>query len=168
MHRIFFVSLLAASIAPLGCWAGDSVTMQRMIPFADDAIVPIAVKNQCHLPEKTATFVQQWAQKGMDVKMENTVSSKMRGKVLVMKITAVSGAGGGAWSGAKSITTKGTLYDNGKAIGSFTAARYSGGGFFGAYKGTCSILGRCAKALGKDIGIWMQAPRMNAHLGDVH
>lgn len=168
MRRIFVVSLLAASIVPLSCRAGDTVTMQSQIPYADDAIVPIAVKTECHLPEKTAAFVQQWADKGMNVKFANKVSSKMPGKVLVMHITAVSGAGGGAWSGAKSITTKGTLYNNGKAIGSFTAARYSGGGFFGGYKGTCSILGRCAKALGKDIGTWMQAPRMNARLGDVH
>ena len=42
----------------------------------------------------------------------------------------------------------------------------TGGGAFGGYKGTCAILGRCVKAIGKDVGEWLLAPKMNAKLGD--
>ncbi|MEJ2404442.1 MAG: hypothetical protein P8171_09165 [Candidatus Thiodiazotropha sp.] len=45
------------------------------------------------------------------------------------------------------------LFENGKKIGSF--------------KGTCSILGRCVKALGKDISEWLINPTMNARLGEM-
>ena len=34
--------------------------------------------------------------------------------------------------------------------------RNSGGGFGGGYKGSCSVLGRCTKALGKDIAGWLR------------
>ncbi len=52
-------------------------------------------------------------------------------------------------------------------MGSFVAARYSTGGAFGGYRVTCSILGRCIKALGKDIAGWLKSTTMDAALGDV-
>ena len=61
---------------------------------------------------------------------------------------------------------KGELYDRGKQIGSFRAKRFSGGGAFGAFKGTCAIIGRCTKTLGQDIATWLAAPTQNAELGD--
>lgn len=167
MRRSFVISLLVAALVPLSAQAQESITLQSKVPFAKDTIVPGAVRTECKLPEKTAVYVQQYAGKGMDVKVVDKVSSKTPGKVLVMQITGVMGAGGGAWSGAKSVTTEGTLYNNGKKVGSFKAARYSGGGAFGGYKGTCSILGRCIKAIGKDVGVWLQAPAMNSRLGDM-
>ncbi len=41
------------------------------------------------------------------------------------------------------------------------------GGFMGAYKGTCALLGRCTKTLGKDIAEWLKNPVNNATLGDM-
>jgi len=58
------------------------------------------------------------------------------------------------------------LKENGEVIGSFTGARYSGGGAFGGFKGTCAILGRCIETLGKDIATWLKDPTMNAMLGN--
>jgi hypothetical protein len=86
--------------------------------------------------------------------------------VLELTISQVHAPGGGAFSGAKSMTVKGVLRDNGKEIGSFTATRYSGGGVFGGYKGTCAIVGRCAKAIGKDIAQWLEDPKKGSELGD--
>ena len=43
----------------------------------------------------------------------------------------------------------------------------AGGGAFGGYKGTCSILGRCIKTLGSDIAKWLANPTMDAKLGNV-
>jgi len=37
---------------------------------------------------------------------------------------------------------------------------------FAAYKGTCSIVGRCAKSIGKDISNWLENPTDDASLGD--
>lgn len=93
-------------------------------------------------------------------------SANAKGKLLSVKITGLVGPGGGAWSGAKQVTIDGVLTENGKTLGTFKGMRVSGGGTFGAYKGTCSILGRCVKALGKDVAGWLKAPTMNARLGD--
>ncbi len=41
-----------------------------------------------------------------------------------------------------------------------------GSGAFGGFKGTCSILGRCIEALGKDIATWLKDPEMDSQLGD--
>ena len=42
----------------------------------------------------------------------------------------------------------------------------AGGGAFGGFKGTCSILGRCIKAIGADIAKWLANPTMDAMLGN--
>lgn len=94
-----------------------------------------------------------------------SVSAGTPGKALAMKITGLMGTGG-AWSGPKQIAIEGTLWDNGKVVGSFQAMRYSGGGAFGGYKGTCAILDTCAKELGQDVSKWLTEPSMNALLGD--
>lgn len=167
MKKVLAFSLFVAAVLPAGSYAADSVTIQKKVPFAADIAVPDAVKAECELPEKTAQFVQEFAAKSMDVKLADNVSASTPGKALVMRITGVQGTAGGAWSGAKAVTVEGTLYSGGKAVGSFKAIRHSGGGAFGGYKGTCSILGRCAKAIGKDIGEWLQSPTLNAKLGEL-
>jgi hypothetical protein len=62
---------------------------------------------------------------------------------------------------------KGSLNQKGKMLGDFKARRYSGGGMFCGYKGTCAILGRCVKALGKDVVEWLAQPTSRAVLGDM-
>ena len=53
-----------------------------------------------------------------------------------------------------------------KAIASFRAKRFSTGGAFGVFKGTCSIIGRCTKAIARDISDWLKHPVDGAELGD--
>jgi hypothetical protein len=62
---------------------------------------------------------------------------------------------------------KGSLSQRGKMLGDFKARRYSGGGMFGGYKGTCAILGRCVKTLGRDVAEWLAHPASQAVLGDL-
>lgn len=86
-----------------------------------------------------------------------------KGKVLVLEITHVVAPGGGGFSGSKSATVSGELKENREVIGSLTASRTAS---FGMSYGTCSMLKRIAKKLGKDIATWLMAPTMNAKLGD--
>jgi hypothetical protein len=167
MRTVPACSLVVAALLPLGAVAADSVTIPKRVPFAKGADIPQAVVAECGLPEKTAQFIQEFAGKNMDVKLAENVTSKTPGKVLTMQLTGIKGTAGGAWSGAKAVSAEGTLYDNGKVVGSFKVIRHSGGGAFGGYKGTCSILGRCSKAVGKDVAGWLQAPSMNARLGEM-
>ena len=168
MYRTLVISLAVAAMLPFSAMAENSVTIAKQIPYSKDAEVPDAVAKECQLPEKISQFIQEYAKedKKVDIKVVDSVSASTPGKVLVMEITNLEGTGGGAWSGAKFVTTKGILYENGKEIGSFKAKRRSGGGAFGGFKGTCSILGRCTKEIGKDVSEWLQSPTMNAKLGD--
>lgn len=146
----------------------NPIQVDKVTAYSKSAVVPVAVRNECEIQSQLPEFVESFAsQNNVAVVRKGAVSPKTKGRVLEMEIVNLIGTGGGAWSGAKSVTVEGKLYDNGKMIGSFTGRRLSGGGFFGGYKGTCSILGRCVKAIGKDISLWLKSPTMNARFGDL-
>jgi hypothetical protein len=154
-----FLLTFAASVAN----AGPSVTIGLSTPFADSSGVSEKVRGECTLDTRLPRFIQDYARK---MGIEVNLGSDTKGRVLALEFTTIVGPGGGAWSGAKSVTVKGTLTENGKVIGTFIGSRYSGGGIFAMYKGTCSILGRCIKTLGKDIANGLSNPTMDARLGN--
>jgi hypothetical protein len=154
----------AVAVAALPAGAAEPVKIQRSIPFASTAQVPPAVRDSCQLQTKVPDFIKQSAGEGVQV-VDGALNRKL-GRVLEMEITEVHAPGGGAFSGPKWMSVKGELFDHGKSIGSFRAKRFTTGGAFGAFKGTCSIIGRCAKALGEDIAKWLAAPTPNAEIGD--
>jgi hypothetical protein len=161
------VALVACISLPPSAEANGSITISKQAPFAAGLSVPDAVRAECDLPNKVSGFVREFAEKDHDkVTLASNVSAKTSGRALALKITGVMGTGGGAWSGAKQVTVEGILWQNGKVKGTFRATRFSGGGVFGGYKGTCAILGRCTKAIGKDVAEWLKSPTMNAKLGD--
>lgn len=141
--------------------AGDKIGIPAVVPFAEDANVPAAVKDECKLGEKVSSFVSKFSKGSVEVS-ENVAE----GQYVNMSITEVHAPGGGGWSGPKWMEVAGTLQENGKSVASFRAKRFSTGGAFGGFKGTCSIIGRCTKALGKDIAKWIKNPVDGAELGD--
>jgi hypothetical protein len=148
--------------------SGPAVSVAKRIIYGKSSNVPEKVKAECTLDTKLPTYIQSFASDA-DIAVnlkEGALNKKAKGRVLNVEFSNVVGAGGGAWSGAKYVAVKGELFENGKKIGSFNGRRTSGGGFFGAYKGTCKILDRCVKALGKDIALWMIDPTMDAMLGE--
>lgn len=166
--RLLGTTLFAVSLSlPCTGLAAGSITISKQAPFAPQLSVPDAVRAECGLTTKLPEFVKENVDKTFDnVTLADGVSAKTPGQALSLKIVDLAGAGGGAWSGPKFVTVEGTLWENGKVKGTFTATRYSSGGAFGGYKGTCAILGRCVKAIGKDVGGWLLAPGMNTRLGD--
>jgi len=165
-HTTFFIAILSI-LATTAIASAQEVQVPAEVKFSTDANVREAVVNECNLQTKLPDFIRTYGKKnGVDVVLsDKALNKKQKGRVLLLEITNVNGAGGGAWSGAKSVNVKGSLYENGKRIGNFTASRYSGGGMFAAYKGTCSILGRCVKTLGSDIAKWLKNPSKDARLG---
>ncbi len=146
---------------------GTGTLFIKPIDFAKEAYVREAVKQECNLLGKLTQFTQSYAQDQYAQIISDGKSVPRSAQVLNMEIEQVQGGGGGAWSGAKVVMINGTLTQNGKLLGSFKARRYSGGGMFGAYKGTCAILGRCVKALGRDVAEWLRHPTKKAVLGDL-
>lgn len=151
---------------PLCAQQVTTLVIPEKVVFSKDCRVKDKVRNQCQLEEKTLRFIKEFNRSNYtSLVTEKPASGNYH--VLTAEIVEVQGAGGGAWSGYKSIKVVGTLKDaKGKVLGNFEARRYSGGGAFGGYKGTCSIMGRCTKAIGKDIANWLSNPQKDSFLGD--
>lgn len=157
------VPVAAVSIlAQVALAAAGTVKVQRTIGFSDGADVRPKIREECRLQTKVPKFLSDFSS-AVDL-VEGDVGQA--GRVLSMRITDVHAPGGGMFSGPKWMTVKGELRQDGRTIGSFTARRGSGGGVFGGYKGTCAIIGRCAKAIGKDIAAWLESPANDSRLGD--
>ncbi|MCK4842141.1 MAG: hypothetical protein KAT04_09715 [Methylococcales bacterium] len=138
----------------------------KPIVFKKGIHVRESVKNECDLTGKLATYIKKNSSRQFTKIITESNSVPAKAQVLSIVIEQVQGSGGGAWSGAKMVLIKGKLTRRGKLIGGFRASRYSGGGMWGAYKGTCNILGRCVKVLGKDVSKWLANPTHNALLGN--
>ena len=144
--------------------SAGSIQLASSIPYAGNANVSGKVKDECKLDTQLASFIKS-NEKNV-VLTDESLSEKSSGRVLLLEITNVQATGGGAWSGPKSVSVAGKLFDNGKQIGDFTASRYTTGGAFGGFKGTCGLVGRCVKSLGKDIGQWLKNPEPGSSLGN--
>jgi len=143
--------------------SGQPIPATTILPatYADTSGATDNVKSECQLEEKLAAYIVEAAPGS------SLGSSAGAGRVLQVQIATVIGAGGGAWSGNKTLEVSGTLTDGPTTLGTFRGRRSTGGGAWGGYKGTCSLLQRDAKALGSDIADWLAAPSMDAKLGEL-
>ena len=146
----------------------ESIVIDDKVVFAEGTDVTSAVVNECELDNKFTFFLDEYISK-QNITVLKASSEKAKGisKRLHIEIDRVHGAGGGAWTGGKMVHAVGTLTDKGQVIGSFKVQRTSGGGAFGAFKGTCSLLGRDVKAMAKDISRWIKSPSKDARLGEL-
>lgn len=161
-YRLSAGLLLFCSLSLSATAMAEGLNIKGTIPFTATSGARDAVKAECNLEHKVPEFVKKYAAKGFDSIKYVTDAKASKGKSLDMAISHVHAPGGGRWSGPKSMTVTGTLYDSGKKIGSFEVRRSSSRG-----GGTCSFLARSAKTIGKDIGKWLAAPSMNARLGEL-
>ena len=146
-------------VAGLSVWA-DAPAQEKIFitpaAFGPNVQVVDAVKRECELEGK----IDEWVFESVSKKYPGSARVKKageagKGTVLKLTITQVFGVGGGAYSGAKSMTVQAELLRGGKVVASTTKNRASGGGAFGNMKGTCAIFGRVAKTLGSDVAAWL-------------
>ena len=163
-HSIARLSILSVFIFIAPAAIAETLTISSVLPFAEGSGASPAVMNECQLETKLPGFIKSYGKKNVTVTTDPLEEAE--GKVLFIEFTHILGTGGGGWSGPKTVSVRGELRDGEEVTGSFTATRYSTGGAFGGFKGTCSILGRCVKTLGRDIANWIKNPTMDAHLGD--
>jgi hypothetical protein len=146
------LALLLASVgvllAPASAWGG--VTVSKKIGFSASATVRETVRKECDLQSAIPAAV---ADSSSDVSLVDGKGS------LSLVITDVHAPGGGVASGPKWVEVKGSY--GGK---SFRAKRLSGFDPFAG--GTCGILHKIARAIGKDIALWLKDPKAGAELGD--
>ena len=148
-----------------GANASD-ISVASSIPWAENNRIAKNIKTECTLPTQLSEFIQSFA-KSRKITVNRVDELPSSGKVLEVEIVD-SVSSGNAFTGHRKLTqVSGTLKEDGKAVASFEALRVSGGGAFGGYKGSCSVLGRTVKAIGKDIALWLEAPEDGAQLGDL-
>lgn len=128
--------------------------------YAPGSAVVELVKTECRIEDMLANHVGDVLRKrnkGGPGTVE--VGADPNGaKVLKIRISHVLGIGGGAWTGPKAITVMADLVEDGKVVRHIKVNRWSVGGFWGAFKGTCSILDRSAIVIAKDIARWVRDP----------
>jgi hypothetical protein len=92
-----------------------------------------------------------------------------RRRSLRMKVTRVEGMGGGIYTGRKSLSIAGELYDRGKFVASFRAHHEAPGGIDreGDFGGTCSLLGEVVHLVANDVAKWLANPVDKATLGTI-
>jgi len=160
MGRSSVLGVLGAVLASLLIAAGARAGVQvpRTIPFAPSANASTKVQQECQVQTQVPAAIQQF---GSDVELVDQPSKG--GRSLELSIIELHAPGGGPFSGPKWMAVSGKLLDRGKLIGSFRAKRLSTGGMV---RGTCATLARCAHAIGQDIATWLNAPTLDAELGD--
>ncbi len=154
--------------------SGTGTLVIKQIGFKDDAYIRDAVKKECDLVGKLTQFIEENATTQFAQIITDSTSIPSGAQVLTIEIEQVE-SGGGGWSGRRGlfggkggngVGIKGKLTQHGKLLGDFKGLRYSGGGAFGGFKGTCAILGRCVRTLGDDVAGWLVKPTSGAALGD--
>ena len=73
---------------------------------------------------------------------------------MILTLTNATSIGNAFMGHRKSVTIEAILYEDGVEIDHYRGSRDSGGGFGAGFKGSCSVLGRCVKTLGKDVANW--------------
>ncbi len=132
----------------------------------DGAIAP-NIKSECNIDTQVMEHIKIYASKN-NINVIIDSNPKSSDKVLKISIIDAVSSGNAGIGHNKYVTISGKLYKGSKLESSFKASRRSGGGYFGGYKGSCSVLGSCAKTLGKDTAGWLVNPVNNAKLGDAY
>lgn len=144
---------------------GKTIYVKSIIPYSSNNRIADNIKTECTINQQLADFIKQYAsEKGLKVEFKNNAS--YNDLKLIVEITDAMSSGGAFRGHNKFVTISGKLVKGNKSYGSFDAARISGGGFWGAYKSSCAVLGRTVEALGRDVSNWLYSPIDGAKLGD--
>ncbi|BEV72479.1 MULTISPECIES: hypothetical protein [unclassified Paludibacterium] len=157
MKKILFPCVLALLLAQQSQAAG--ALLETPVRYTDDAGVVDSVKAECKIEDMLAKDVG--AALADDHGGTGTIDAKAdqsQQTVLRLRISFVMGVGGGGWTGPKAITVKPQLLENGKLTREGKLTRWSTGGAFAAFKGTCDILRRCSKQIAEDMVEWVKDP----------
>lgn len=168
MNKLLRTVVILSACLVGGSALAQSVSMLRSVPYSEDAEVARKVREECvQLQSQLAEFTQQFGgELGVQVKLVDAVSADDPGSVLLVEIADAVSAGNAFIGHQKYTRIRGELFRDGARVAGFKGRRDSMGGAFGGYKGSCSVLGRTVKALGKDVALWLKNPQDGAELGD--
>lgn len=139
----------------------------KSAPFLDEGLIARNVIEECGLPESQMKVLHERAEKsGVSFSENEEAVAARTGKVLVLETTNAISSGNAFLGHRKQVAVRGKLFENGAEIGNFLAIRNSMGGFGAGFKGSCTVLHRCQRAIAEDILEWLKSPTKDARLGD--
>ncbi len=157
--RLVFLCLVvaAAIVAPGAAMAGATAVLAN-VPYASEGVFPENVVRECtQLGTKIASFTKQFAdENGTAVELVPAIDFSSAPSALRIEIVDVVSRGNAFLGHSKSMAVKLELLAAGRVQAKTTLSRHSMGGFGAGYKGSCAVLGRVTKALGKDVAAWLQ------------
>lgn len=139
--------------------AARTLAISRKASYQRESSIPEAVRAKCGLEEIVPAALKR--ELGDNAVLADEASASTPGRTLNLSITNVVSRAGGAFTGPKSLTVRGTLRENGKQVGSFTASRsdkYGGG--------ACLMLRRSIDEMAGDIKKWLESPGNEDRLGE--
>ncbi|QNB13557.1 hypothetical protein G5S35_18230 [Paraburkholderia tropica] len=157
MKRILTAALCFSTTS---VFAATPVLLETPVNYAPDASVVEQIKNECHIEDMLTQHVSKVLRK-INHGGDGTIAAQTDAgdaRILRLQITHVLGVGGGAWSGPKATTVSADLIENGKVVRHTKINRWSVGGVWGAFKGSCSILDRTTIVISKDLSRWVRDP----------
>jgi hypothetical protein len=121
-----------------------------------DAPIGEAVKRECNVQVNVGVQVFQHVSQRLPgtVQIDDAKEATPDRLVLKLTLTSVLGAGGGSWSGSKSMTLRGELLKGPEVVMANTWTRSVKSM---RMRGTCDMMNLVAVALGKDVGQWAPA-----------
>ncbi|KVD83927.1 hypothetical protein WS63_26385 [Burkholderia stagnalis] len=152
--------LLGLTLSASSAFAANPVLLETPVTYAPDASVIKQVRDECHIEDllthRVGDVLRRNNRKGNGLLASEADAADAT--TLRLQIMNVFGVGGGAWSGPKALTVSADLLEGGKVVRHTTVKRWSIGGIWGGFKGTCSILDRTAIFISKDLGRWVRDP----------
>ena len=158
MNKKNIGGMLVASMLLLSSLAQAKETLRVQVTAVFDEQTPIepSVKDQCAVDRVLGNHVFQKVADKYPGTLQVTDPAKMeKGKVLKLTVLSVQGIGGGGWTGAKAVTIRADLVQDGEVVQTVVKREHSRGGVFGGMRGTCSILEIVAESLGRQVATWL-------------
>jgi len=156
MKHLFAVLVISILATPLAASANERLFLQ--VPAVLDPSAPItaAVKKECALEMLLGSYALSAIEQRVGP-VQSVSAPEQAGVDKVVQLTIISarGFGGGAWSGSKSARIRADIRKEGTIISSTVLTRASKGGVLAGVTGTCAIFDRIARALGKDVAVWL-------------
>ena len=143
--------------------SGKTVYINTKAPF-DNIDIKESIKTECKIDTQVMDFIKEYSA-GAGVNVQYSDNIKSDDLHLKISITNAISRGSAFIGHYKMVEIYGELVQGKKVLSTFRASRKDGGGVFGGYKGSCSVLGRATKVLGRDVSKWLTNPVNNAVLG---
>ncbi|MDG4811610.1 hypothetical protein P8629_01195 [Hydrogenovibrio sp. 3SP14C1] len=147
----------------------QNMSISKIIKVKQGPMVSQSALVECQLPSQFPQLLKQKAaDDNINVTLVDQLNKDAKGYQLAAEFTQIMSAGNAFIGHRKYSQIHLTLYKDGKKLSESDLGRYSGGGMFAGFKGSCSVLRRTVEANAQDAVVWLNSPVDGAKMGDMN